>query len=352
VAATREPPPTRQRSVAAHHSAEPDRPITISPEPFHNIGNKPQERHSVTTPPADREKSLVASRATVISTQSAVLPAGTPSSPDVPISVEPEKPNSVEPEKIIAVSKSPVVDLPPELSHLHPRIQEVLASNPKLIKLLQKHPEVMTNFHAGTISRLGTLLKKAQESEQLQLDLDSDNVRSVSDSEAAACRTVIVSRLPADATTSDVEALFDDLGLVEVELPKESRRKRHLGIAIVMLMDAKTAVEAVRRINGADFVAATDPHGTVTQIAAQLAIATSEPGASVERVQWKASDELWQQHMFNPNASVIEGCQNHVAVEVRPASDAARAEFRDAARKEREEQAKLATLIGGDALAL
>jgi hypothetical protein len=350
--------PKQSPGLSAQQVTPPPK-VTMRPLVVRNIEQAPARQQSMVAPPQkkpvlvaatpeERSTTNVAAtspRETVLSIQTPVLPVE-PSNPSVPLV-------SLDPEIVIEDSEPNLVDLPRELTNLHPRIQSVLGSNPRLVKLLQKHPEVMTNFHAGTINRLGTLLRRAQESEQLQLEIASDNVRSVSNIEAAACRTVIISRLPPDTTTSDVEALFDNCGPVEAELLIESRRKRHVGIAYVILMDAKTAVDAVQEINGCSFCPATNPQGTVTQIAAHLAVAPTGQEASGERVSWKASDELWQQHMFNPNASVIEGCRNEVAVDMRPASDAARAEFRDAARKEREEQAKLtAELMRGSDTAL
>merc|ERR1712048_237717 len=160
----------------------------------------------------------------------------------------------------------------------------------------------MANFDAGNIARLGNLLKRSQETEQLQMQSCS----FVSDHEAAASRSVTISRLPQEATVDDVVALFDDFGPVEVDLPRESRKKRHVGIAYVTLLDPRAAVQAVRAINGFDFRAASDPNATITRIYASLCVPGVAPPEAPERISWKRSDELWEVHMYNESASVDE----------------------------------------------
>lgn len=233
-------------------------------------------------------------------------------------------------------------DCPEEMRRLDPRIQAVLRANPGVISLLQKHPAYFKNFNKDSIARLGSLLRRSKDSQAE----DEDSAAK----EKEAFSTVTISNLPPAATEADVEALFDDIcevGSVRVIMPVESRKKRHVGIAFVVVANPKIAGQAAGRLNGFKFRASTDPSATVTTIEAVVqrrGYAGVVEDAVAPPVTWKTTDELWEVRMYNKEQSVQEGCQVNMAAEMRmlpcPTAES-RSEFQEAARKEREEQARL-----------
>jgi len=239
-----------------------------------------------------------------------------------------------------AVVQVPVLpaDCPEEMHQLDPRIRAVLCQNPKLIKLLKKHPAYFQNFNKDSIARLGSLLRRSRDSEME----DSKVLVNVEDE---VSRTITISNLPSDTTESDVEALFDDIGKVQVTMPVESRKRRHVGIAFALVVNPQLAERAAVALNGSKFRAATDPSATITTISAVVQRHDCPPQAEEDPappVSWKTTDELWEVRMYNKEESVKEGCQLDLPLGMLPCLSAeARSQFQEAARREREEQARM-----------
>lgn len=226
------------------------------------------------------------------------------------------------------------VPMPAELKGLDPRIQAVLSQKPALISLLKKHPAIFNNFNKDSIARLGSLLKRSKDSEE-EVSLMAS---FVSDSEDKAWRTVTIFNLPQEAMVSDVQALFDEIGPVEVCMPTESRKKKHVGMAFVLLPNSATASRACSVVNGTNFRAASDPTAAITRICAMVP-ARVEEHAPVKMVSWKSTDELWEVQMYDKDLSVEEGCQRKAPTSLRLSPTAeSRSVFQEAARRERESE--------------
>jgi len=259
-----------------------------------------------------------------------------------------DSPSSSSRQIAVSVDDTPdaISECPEELRGLDPRIQEVLRQKPAIIQLLRKHPAVLQNFNKDNIARLGSLLKRSQDSEK-ELAMSALSVGGRADDEAL--RTVTIYKLPPETLRSDVEALFDEIGDVEVTIPVESRKRKHVGIAHCVVETCTKAREAVRKLDHAHFRSGADPTATIWMIRATMR-GSESPALGCDQidttpVSWKSTDELWEVHIYNKDVSVDEACQQQLQGTIRPCLTAeARSQFQEAARRERQEQARLMQL--------
>ena len=106
----------------------------------------------------------------------------------------------------------------------------------------RKHPDVLQNLNADSLSFLQRNLRNVQRTRQ-----------EAQETPEAAGVTVTVSGLAEKTTEQDVNQLVKDIQLeaMKVTLPQESRRKRSCGTAFVLLPSLQDAQKVVERLNGA-----------------------------------------------------------------------------------------------------
>lgn len=185
-------------------------------------------------------------------------------------------------------------EIPDSLQALDPRIARVLMDRPGLFGFLQKHPDVLQNLNADSLSFLQRNLKNVQRTRQ-----------EAQETPETAGVTVTVSGLAERTTEQDVNQLVKDIQLeaIKVTLPRESRRKRSCGTAFVLLPSLANAQKVVERLNGARLhqkdltVELLEDRGHATP-------GMSTSGGDRPRVKWKADSELWEVIVFSPEESV------------------------------------------------
>lgn len=222
----------------------------------------------------------------------------------------------------------------PELAQLDPRIARVLMERPAILEFLSKHRSVMQNMNAESIAFLTRNLRNSKDTQE-------------EEDEEVGCQTctVSVSNLHPEVCEADVSQVFTASGLypVEVSLPRESRRQRTCGVALVALPSREDARGAVRDLQGAVV------RGRPVRIEAADGDATEGRGANNggkrRGIQWRQDDELWDVALFERTESIvefrdrIEGSAATVPV-LQPTAEASQ-RFQAAAKSERAEERKL-----------
>merc|ERR1712217_196161 len=132
----------------------------------------------------------------------------------------------------------------------------------------------------------------------------------------------------------------------DISVPRESRKQRSCGIALVMFSSRVEARSAIAQLDGAK-VRDRVIHASTTDGSAAGSIIDDLTGNGPDndrRLQWKQDDELWDVALFDRNESVSEfngRLQSHTA----PAAPAnhveATARFQAAVTRERAEERKL-----------
>lgn len=189
-------------------------------------------------------------------------------------------------------------EIPDSLQALDPRIARVLMDRPGLHSFLQKHPDVLQNLNADSLSFLQRNLRNVQRTRQ-----------EAQETPEAAGVTVTVSGLAEKTTEQDLNQLVKDIQLeaMKVTLPRESRRKRSCGTAFVLLPSLQDAQKVVERLNGARLhqkdltVELLEDRGMTMSTSGD----PGDPGGvGRPRVKWKADSELWEVIVFSPEESV------------------------------------------------
>lgn len=184
---------------------------------------------------------------------------------------------------------------PPELGAMDPQIASLLKEKPHIHEFLKKHPSVLQNISADTIAYLTTNLQKAWDTQVLK------------GGDSTSGSQVTVSNLPIGATEEEVAKLFADagLGLVQVNLPRESRNQTPCGVAWVGVSSPEVAKTAMERLNGSAVLQQKvvvdwleDTHSAVPTPEASL----TEPA----RLSWKSNHELWREVVFLKDESIEE----------------------------------------------
>lgn len=185
-------------------------------------------------------------------------------------------------------------EIPDSLQALDPRIARVLMDRPGLHSFLQKHPDVLQNLNADSLSFLQRNLRNVQRTRQ-----------EAQETPEAAGVTVTFSGLAEKTTEQDVNQLVKDIQVeaTKVTLPRESRRKRSCGTAFVLLPSLQDAQKVVERLNGARLhqkdlsVELLEDRGSAGN--GMVSSMGDRP-----RVKWKADSELWEVIVFSPGESV------------------------------------------------
>jgi len=221
----------------------------------------------------------------------------------------------------------------PELAQLDPRIAKVLMERPAILEFLSKHRSVMQNMNAESIAFLTRNLRNSK-----------DTLEEEDEEDGCQTCTVTVSNLHPEVREIDVSQIFTASGLypVEVRLPRESRRQRSCGVAMVALPSREDARGAVRDLQGAVI------RGRPVRIEAADGDTTEGRGANNGKrrgIQWRQDDELWDVALFERTESILEfrdRIESSAAPEaaLQPTAEASQ-RFQAAAKSERAEERKL-----------
>lgn len=187
------------------------------------------------------------------------------------------------------------LDFKSELARLDQRVAEKILGSPLLLEFMQKHQNVLRSMNADTVRFLMRNMNRA----------DSELVPENGASGPVADRTVMLSSLDDNVTEADVIALLKRCSLKhdELILPRESRKRRTVGVCYVIFSTAAEAERAVMELKGQEI---TENHIVKAELQndPELAVLDVEPDNDARpRVKWKNDDELWEAAVFEKSES-------------------------------------------------
>lgn len=262
--------------------------------------SKPKEKQSTVAPsPQKRPRSHESAQASTPTKEKVASSPAKSGASKVRLSTEAASPPQKRPRSVEtaqAAAPPPEKDAgPPELGAMDPQIASLLKEKPHIHEFLKKHPSVLQNISADTIAYLTTNLQKAWDTQVLKGE------------DSTSGSQVTVSNLPVEATEQEVANLFADagIGLVQVNLPRESRNQTPCGVAWVGVSSPEVAKTAVERLHGGVIL----QQKVVVEWLEDTHSAAPTPEADVTeppRLSWKSNHELWREVVFLKDESIEE----------------------------------------------
>jgi len=250
------------------------------------------------------------------------------------------------------VQQEPVLDetnFPTELAHLPVHIKDFLARRPKTMSFLVTHPAVCKNMTVDTLKFLRRTVERNQKTE-------AEARQKVAEPSLVRNFTLQLGNLDERAHEAQIFQMLQqyNLGFFEVNLPRETRKKRSCRTAQVVLRSKEALDRALAVLEGQMFWSKRLHVDSLERIAQSR---RSRQGTPDRRIKWRNSKELMQVAVYEAQEPVeafgdrlrSQGTTTHLQSE--PIPTGSKNLFLAAAKAEHEEERSLTSQAFDDYIA-